>query len=121
MIKTIKNVAHLLVLSAIVMITVHTAAVLTTFCSSNVACLGGVYFGVPSYQATVPMVVIESALSTPTAVTQAGVGVSFADVHLVVEAVGLYALLLGVIVLILLQILELRNLRKLFTQKPARR
>jgi hypothetical protein len=119
MIQTIKNIAHLLVLSAIVMITVHTAAVLTTFCTSNVVCLGSVYFGVPSYQATIPMVAMESGLSTPTVVVTEGV--SFADVHLVVEAVGLYALLLGVFLLILLQILELRNLRKIFNQKPVRR
>jgi len=117
MIKTIRSSANLLVLTAIMMISVHTAAVLTTYCSGNTACLGGVYFGVPAYQTTLPVMATDIAYSSPTVISEANRGFTFADFHLIVQAVGLYALLAGVLMIIALQIIELKNVNKLFKRK----
>lgn len=103
------------------MLSVHTATVLTTYCSGNTACLGNVYFGIPAYQAIVPVMATGIAFSSPTAVTETTRGYTFADFHLVVQSVGLYALLVGVLTIVVLQVLELKNVNKLFKRKLAKR
>lgn len=94
------------------MVSVHTAAVTFLFCAESGQCLANVYFGVPN-QSTISLETDLGGVSgTTNVVANADAPFVFSDIHALVQAVGLYLLLIGVTVLILLELKELKLLKK---------
>ena len=121
MIRTAKNVAQLLLFMGALMVSVHTAALTAARCTAG-ECMASVYFGIPPHTAELRMPEqYNTGLSTESYVNSPSV--TFADVNVIVQTVGLYALLLGVVLVLMFEIAELQVLRRMYRKqrslKPA--
>jgi hypothetical protein len=100
------------------MVSVHAASVLFGYCAGDTGCTASVYFGLPTVPTLPPVTIDSSSSLTTTSYVSANV-FAMRDIHALVQVTGLYALLLGVTVLILLEVAELRLLQN--RPKKARR
>jgi hypothetical protein len=78
-------------------------------CNTNLSCSASVYFGLPQTEFVAPD--ISLAVKDTTVAVSPHRGVSFSDINEVVQIVGLYALLIGVFMLIVLELKELKLLK----------
>lgn len=113
---SIKRTALMLAGIGAIMVSVHGASVLMGFCVGDINCTASVYFGVPqTFEVPTVMISQNVSLSTPIMVSSSSIGLQ--DVHAIVQVVGVYALLLGVIMILLLELAELKLLRKSLKKK----
>jgi hypothetical protein len=113
---SIKRTALMLAGIGAIMVSVHGASVLMGFCAGDINCTASVYFGVPqTFEVPAVMLSQDMPLSSPTMIAGSSVGIQ--DVQAIVQVVGVYALLLGVSMILLLELVELKLLRKSLKKK----
>lgn len=105
---SLRRIALACVLSGAVMVSVHTVGMLALFCAEGAICLADVHSGLYTLEAPAVTSDFSSPLSTPA--ISSSQSITFADVHVVVQATGLYLLLVGLAVLLVLEIFELRSM-----------
>lgn len=103
MVFSFKRASQLLAIMGALMVSVHGAGVLFSFCQANSQCLASVYFGVPnSYVPTTSIDMVVSGSSSNVLTEDAPVTVAWSDMHGVVQVTGLYALVIGMLLYLLL-------------------
>jgi len=108
----INNVAKLLTGIGAMAVSIHTAGMLFVYCSGNVQCVASVNFGVAEYTGTPLLISGAGNVSGTTASVSDSAGLfSLADVHTLVQTVGLYLILIGISLMLVLELRELRLLR----------
>ena len=97
------------------MVSVHGAVVLFNYCSADTQCTASVYFGLPTTEAALPLMTDSTPETTSNAILSGGL--SLRDINDIMQVIGVYALLLGVIAIVILEVVELRFLKKLKGKK----
>jgi hypothetical protein len=108
-----RRVGNTLVVLGLIALTVSTLHQVVGFCGAgqDSCLLAAVTFGLPEYQPTYPQLTVDTALST-TQTMENGGGLITAMVSFT-QAFSVYLLLVGVMIIAVLELLELKYLRQL--------
>ena len=108
-----KNVAKLLTGIGALAVSIHTAGMLFVYCSGNIQCAATAQFGIVEYAGTPLILDSGSVPLTTVAVSETGGTLFFSDMHALVQSVGLYLILIGITLMLILEMKELRLLRSM--------
>lgn len=108
--KLVQRISFGVALLGALMVSVHSASTWLYLCSSGPLCLATVYFGLTDVNAPLPPVALTNETALSTAETSTGTGFIWSEVHRIVFIVGLYALLLGGTIGVLMKVLEVTHL-----------
>jgi len=107
--KSMQRIAFGIAIAGAIMVSLHSSAVWLYHCASSSACVATVYFGLSESVSSLPTFSSHVNVAESAPMTIAGTSVLWSDIHQIVFIVGLYALLLGGMLIVLFKIIEPRH------------